>query len=181
MHEHNRRHKLAALTPNHHRTFHRFGSAITASIAVKRENLENIRQLDALRMTVSVRLPEIWDYETMEKTEMPLGGIGQFVVVGIAIVAIYAFLQDFMSPDWPAWILSPLLLIGFRGAIAATPDGSIARAALWQAALFVVPFTGIYGLLDVVFSSDGPVWLLTPLIVGALWLLFSQVVDLEAD
>ena len=60
-------------------------------------------------------------------------------------------------------------------------EGSIARAALWQAALVVVPFTGIYGLLDVVFSSDGPVWLLTPIIVGALWLLFSQVVDVEAD
>jgi hypothetical protein len=33
----------------------------------------------------------------------------------------------------------------------------------------------------VVFSSDVPVWLLTPLIVGALWLLFSQVVDVESD
>jgi len=26
-----------------------------------------------------------------------------------------------------------------------------------------------------------PVWLLTPVIVGALWLLFSQVVDVESD
>ena len=117
----------------------------------------------------------------MEKAGVPLAGVGQFAVVALVIVALYAFLQDFMSPDWPAWILSPLVLIGFRGAISATREGSIARAALWQTALVVVPFTGIYGLLDVVFASDGPVWLLTPLIVGALWLLFSQVVDVEAD
>jgi hypothetical protein len=117
----------------------------------------------------------------MEKTGVPLAAVGHFAVIALAVVALYAFLQDFMSPDWPAWILAPLLLIGFRGAISATREGSIARAALWQAALVVVPFTGIYGLLDVVFSSDVPVWLLTPLIVGALWLLFSQVVDIEAD
>ena len=117
----------------------------------------------------------------MERTGLPLAGVGQLMVVAGVIVALYAFLQDFMSPDWPAWILAPLLLIGFRGAISATREGSVARAALWQTALFVVPFTGIYGLLDIVFKSDGPVWLLTPVIVGALWLLFSQVVDLESD
>lgn len=117
----------------------------------------------------------------MERTGIRLAGIGQFAVVALVIVALYAFLQDFMSPDWPAWILAPLLLIGFRGAISATREGSIARAALWQTALLVVPFTGIYGLLDIIFSSDGPVWLLTPIIVGSLWLLFSQVVDVEAD
>lgn len=116
-----------------------------------------------------------------ERSLVPLAGLGQIALVGIAIVALYAFLQDFMSPDWPAWILSPLLLVGFRGALSATREGSIGRAALWQAALLIVPFTAIYGLLDVVFSSDGPVWLLSPLIVGALWLLFSQVVDVEAD
>jgi hypothetical protein len=117
----------------------------------------------------------------MERTGVPLAGVGQFAVIALVIVALYAFLQDFMSPDWPAWILAPLLLVGFRGAISATREGSIARAAMWQTALIVVPFTGIYGLLDVVFSSDVPVWLLTPVIVGSLWLIFSQVVDVEAD
>ena len=116
-----------------------------------------------------------------ERSVVQLAGLGQMALVCIVIVALYAFLQDFMSPDWPAWILSPLLLVGFRGALYATTEGSIGRAALWQAALLIVPFAAIYGLLDVVFSSDGPVWLLSPLIVAALWLLFSQVVDVEAD
>ena len=116
-----------------------------------------------------------------ERSLLPLVSLGHFALVGIALVALYAFLQDFMSPDWPAWILSPLLLVGFRGALSATREGSMGRAALWQAALLIIPFTAIYGLLDVVFSSDGPVWLLTPLIVATLWLLFLQVVDVEAD
>ena len=117
----------------------------------------------------------------MDRTGVPLAGLGRLAMVALVIVALYAFLQDFMSPDWQAWILSPMLLIAFRGAISATGEGSIARTALWQAALIVVPFSAIYGLLDVVFASDVPVWLLTPIIVGALWLLFSQVVDVEAD
>ena len=117
----------------------------------------------------------------MEKTGLPLAVVGQFLLLVLVIVALYAFLQDFMSPDWRAWIVSPLLLVIFRGALSATREDSVARAALWQTALFVVPFTGIYGLLDVIFKSDVPVWLLTPVIVGALWLLFAQVVDVEAD
>ena len=107
--------------------------------------------------------------------------LGQFALVGIAIIALCAFPQDFMRPEWPAWILCPLLLIGFRRALSVTPEGSMGRAALWQAALLIVPFTAIYGLLDVVFSSDVPVWLLSPLILATLWLLFLQVVDVEAD
>ena len=116
-----------------------------------------------------------------ERSVVPLAGLGQLVLAGFAIVALYAFLQDFMSPDWPAWILSPLLLLGFRSAVSVTREGSVVRAALWQSALFIIPFTAIYGLLDVAFSSDVPVWLLSPLIVFGLWLLFSQVVDVESD
>jgi len=116
-----------------------------------------------------------------ERSLVSFAGLGQLAMAGIAVVALYAFLQDFMNPDWPAWILSPLLLIGFRGAVSVTREGSMGRAALWQAALIILPFTAIYGLLDVIFSSDAPVWLLSPIIVAAFWLLFSQVVDVESD
>jgi hypothetical protein len=40
---------------------------------------------------------------------------------------------------------------------------------------------GTYGLLDLYFSSDIPVWLISPIVVAAVWMLFSQVVDAEAD
>lgn len=116
-----------------------------------------------------------------ERTGIAPTSVGQLVLIGLTIVALYAFLQDYMSPDWPAWILSPLLLIGFKAAVAATREGSLARAVLWQGALVIVPFTGIYGLLDLAFSSDGPVWLLSPLIVLCIWLVFSLVVDVESD
>lgn len=107
--------------------------------------------------------------------------IGQWACISVALIALYAFLQDFMSPDWPAGILAPLLLIGFRSALSATAEGSILRAALWQAALLLVPFMGTYGLLDLYFASDLPVWLISPVVVAAAWTLFSHVVDIEAD
>ena len=107
--------------------------------------------------------------------------LGQWACISFALIALYAFLQDFMSPDWPAGILAPLLLIGFRGALSAAPEGGILRAGLWQAALLLVPFMGTYGLLDLFFSSDIPVWLISPVVVAAIWMLFSQVVDIEAD
>ena len=106
---------------------------------------------------------------------------GQWACISIALIALYAFLQDFMSPDWPAGIVAPLLVIAFRGALSAAPADGILRAGLWQAALLLVPFMGTYGLLDLFFSSDIPVWLISPVVVAGVWVLFSHVVDIEAD
>lgn len=116
-----------------------------------------------------------------ERSKLPSAHLGQLACVTIALVALYAFLQDFMSPDWPAGILAPLLLLGFRGALSAAPADGILRAGLWQAALLLVPFMGTYGLLDLVFSSDLPVWLISPIVVAGGWMLFSYVIDVEAD
>lgn len=116
-----------------------------------------------------------------ERLTWPGAHLGQLLCLGIALVALYAFLQDFMSPDWPAGILAPVLVVGFRGALSATSEGGILRAGLWQAALLLVPFMGTYGLLDLFFSSDIPVWLISPVIVLAIWTLFSYVVDVEGD
>jgi hypothetical protein len=116
-----------------------------------------------------------------ERLRLPSAHAGQLLCVGIALVALYGFLQDFMSPDWPAGIVAPILLIGFRGALSAAPEDGILRAGLWQAALLLIPFMGAYGLLDLVFSSDIPVWLISPVIVLAVWTLFSQIIDVEAD
>ena len=116
-----------------------------------------------------------------ERSRLPTARLGQLAWITIALVALYAFLQDFMSPDWPAGILAPLLLIGFRSALSATPEDGMLRAGLWQAALLLIPFMGAYGLLDLIFASDIPVWLISPVVVLAIWTLFSYVVDIEAD
>ena len=88
--------------------------------------------------------------------------------IGISLIALYAFLQDFMSPDWPAGLLAPLLLLAFRGVLSAAPEDGMMRSALWQGALLLVPFMGTYGLLDLFFSSDIPVWLISPIVVAAI-------------
>jgi hypothetical protein len=116
-----------------------------------------------------------------ERPRLPSAHVGQLLCIGIALVALYAFLQDFMSPDWPAGIVAPILMIGFRGALSAAPEDGVLRAGLWQAALLLIPFMGTYGLLDLFFSSDVPVWLISPVVVAAVWMLFSQVVDIEGD
>ena len=72
-------------------------------------------------------------------------------------------------------------MLGFRGALSASPEDGLMRAVLWQGALIIIPFMGIYGLLDLVFASDIPVWVISPAIVGCLWLLFAQVIEAEAD
>jgi len=116
-----------------------------------------------------------------ERPQLQAAHLGQLACIIVALVAVYAFLQDFMSPDWPAGIVAPLLLIGFRSALSAAPEDGFVRAGLWQAALLLVPFMGAYGLLDLYFSSDVPVWLISPVVVLAIWILFSHVVDIEAD
>ena len=116
-----------------------------------------------------------------ERSRLPIATVGQMAGIVIALAALYGFLQDFMSPDWPAGIVAPALLIGFRGALSAAPEDGVLRAGLWQGALLLVPFMGTYGLLDLYFSSDIPVWLISPIVVAAIWMLFSQVVDAEAD
>ena len=116
-----------------------------------------------------------------EQHSVPGTRLVQWAGISIALIALYAFLQDFMSPDWPAGILAPLVLIGFRGALSVAPEGGMLRAALWQSALLLVPFMGTYGVLDLWFKSDVPVWLISPVVVVGLWMLFWQVVDIEAD
>lgn len=116
-----------------------------------------------------------------ERRVLPVTRLVQWGGISIALIALYAFLQDFMSPDWPAGVLAPLLLIGFRGALSAAPEGGLLRAALWQAALLLVPFMGTYGVLDLLFASDVPVWLISPALVAIVWMLFWQVVDIEGE
>lgn len=99
----------------------------------------------------------------------------------IALASLYAFLQDIISPDWPAWVLSPLIVVGFRRAVKASPDDSVIRAALYQAALILVPFMGVYGLVDAATSADWPQWVIAPLVVAILWAGVATITEAEAE
>ena len=99
----------------------------------------------------------------------------------IALASVYAFLQDLIAPDWRAWVLSPLVILGFRAAVSAAPADSVVRAALYQTALLLVPFMGVYGLADAAFSADWPAWVIAPSVVAMLWIGIAAISDVEAD
>jgi hypothetical protein len=99
----------------------------------------------------------------------------------VALASVYAFLQDIISPDWPAWVLSPLIVVGFRSAVKASPDDSVMRAALYQVALLLVPFMGVYGLVDAATSVDWPQWVIAPAVVAVLWAGVATITEAEAD
>lgn len=99
----------------------------------------------------------------------------------IALASLYAFLQDLIAPDWPAWVLSPLIVAGFLGAVSVAPSDSLIRAALFQAALLLVPFMGVYGLADAAFRADWPAWVIASAVVLTLWAGVAIIADAESD
>ena len=99
----------------------------------------------------------------------------------VALVSTYAFFQDIIRPDWPAWFIAPTLVIAFRGAVSIAPENSFMKAALYQGALIVVPFMGIFGLIDAVTKTNWPEWVISPAIVVVFWAVLSLLVDAETD
>jgi hypothetical protein len=99
----------------------------------------------------------------------------------VALISAYAFFQDIIAPDWPAWIIAPLLVIGFRAAVwAAQPDG-LARAALYQSAIILVPFMAVYGVVDAILKPDWPAWVIAPIVALGLWIGMANIAEAEDD
>jgi hypothetical protein len=99
----------------------------------------------------------------------------------VALVSVFAFLQDIIAADWPAWVFSPLLILAFRAAVTAAPRNGILRSALNLAALLMVPFMALFALIDEAFYADWPEWVLAPAIVIGVWMVISTIVEAEAD
>lgn len=99
----------------------------------------------------------------------------------VALASIYAFLQDLIAPDWPAWVLTPLIVLGFRQAVLTAPQDSLTRAALNQGALLLVPFMGIYGLVDALTKADWPAWVIAATAMVILWFGMATLSEAEAD
>jgi hypothetical protein len=74
-----------------------------------------------------------------------------------------------------------LIVVGFHRAVSVAPSDSIVRAALFQAALLLVPFMGVYGLADAAFRADWPVWVIATAVVLTLWAGMAVIAEAEAD
>jgi hypothetical protein len=49
----------------------------------------------------------------MERTGMAKAILCQSLGIAVPLVAIYIPLQRLIAADWPAWVLSPVLVFGF--------------------------------------------------------------------
>lgn len=109
----------------------------------------------------------------------------QVVCFLVPLVVIFAFFRDLFAPDWPAWVLSPLMVFGFYGVVSVVGEQTIGRLLLWEVALITVAFAGIYDILDAILDvaivADWPILLIAPLFVFALWSAMSALLSMEDD
>jgi len=101
----------------------------------------------------------------------------------ILLLALFEFFHDIFRPDWPAWVMPPLLMVSFAAGISLAKRDGMAKYALWMSALALAAFVLIYDLLDFIldpiFASDIGVAALTAMVMGVLWQLFAGIVAVE--
>lgn len=101
----------------------------------------------------------------------------------ILLLALSEFLHDIFRPDWPAWLMPPLLILGFMAGISLAKQDGVVKPALWMAALASLAFVLVYDILDFLLdpfvASDLGVGALTALVLVGLWQLLSVIVAVE--
>jgi hypothetical protein len=98
----------------------------------------------------------------------------------LSLVAIYAFFQYTISPDWPAWILAPLAVLIYRLLILRGDARGRPRYWLRSAAALFVAFAAVYTPLQWAINPDWQAWVISPLIVWSGWIVIG-LFDLFAD
>ena len=98
-----------------------------------------------------------------------------------AFVFLYNYFEQIIEPDWPALLLSPLLILGFVLLLRKTQPLGEARYLLTAAAVLLVPVLGIYGELQEELDPDWEAWVLTPLIFLGGWALVMSFVEIFSD
>ena len=88
----------------------------------------------------------------------------------IALASSYFFFQELISPDWLAWMVAPIVVIAFFAGVSATDEDGLARSALYNAALLLIPFMALYSILDELFRADWPELTVAPILSIILWL-----------
>jgi hypothetical protein len=101
----------------------------------------------------------------------------------VLLLALSEFLHDIFRPDWPAWLMPPLLILGFIAGISLAKRDGVAKPALWMTALVSLAFVLVYDILDFFLdpfvTSDVGVGALTALVIVGLWQVLSVMVAVE--
>jgi len=116
---------------------------------------------------------------------MMIGSLGanrkNLFVALAALVFLYHFFEQVIEPDWPALLLSPLLVVGFALLLRKMPPLGQARYLLIAAAVLLVPLLGLYGELQEELDPDWEAWVLTPVIFFGFWALVAYLIEIFAD
>jgi len=104
-------------------------------------------------------------------------------MVPVAMIGMWAFLEDIIKADWVAWLVSPLLVLAFCGVLWRVKSGSFARDALWFVALLILAFVSIYDVLDLILDplirSDMLIAAATLVVLAGIWSSLSAVIAVE--
>jgi hypothetical protein len=104
----------------------------------------------------------------------------QAACAAIPVLCVYGFLQDLIDTDWLAWVFTPLT-VGVFGAIVLSCDKlKPACAVLRNLVLVLVPFMGLYSILDDVIMRPWLTVLIAALVALGGWALLwmaTLVVD----
>jgi len=103
--------------------------------------------------------------------------------IAIAMVGMWAFLEDIIKADWVAWLMPPLFVLSFFGLLWAFRRTSFARDALWFLALLILAFVGIYDVLDLILDplirSDMLIAAAALVVLAGIWSSLSAVLAVE--
>jgi len=94
------------------------------------------------------------------------------IAAAVPLIAIAAFLGDFLPLEWEDWAIAGAIVASVAGAIVTFRRDSFGRALTWFASLTVVALLIIYDVLDAIIDpfvkADWPVAVVAILLVAGL-------------
>lgn len=112
---------------------------------------------------------------------LPSSPLLRLAALLVPLAIVYVFFQELIDPDWAAWVLAPLVVLGFGWAMIGAGRQPLTRAISWQLAMVLVPFMALYTALQYLIPGELLAWIITPPLVLGFWFLIWTVAEAEED
>jgi peptidoglycan/LPS O-acetylase OafA/YrhL len=101
--------------------------------------------------------------------------------IGIALLAIAAFLNDRSPHAWQDWAVAATIVAGISGAIVMFKPDSMGRSLMWLLSLSIVTLLLIYDVLDALLDpfmqADWPIGVVAIVLVVAIGVLLDILIS----